>query len=67
MKELIESLENRKSNTLEWLNKNYPNVFDEQNHLKENSIEQLYWHYGYYIAIKDILNKIIDHHEDICN
>jgi hypothetical protein len=66
MERLIEILSNRRENTLEWLKENHPNIFDEQKHLDKNSIEQLYWHYGYYIALKDILSKVTDHNEDIC-
>jgi len=29
----------------------------EQKHLDTCSIERIYWHYGYLIALKDILNK----------
>lgn len=56
--ELVGTLNSKKSNTLEWLNENHPNIFNEQKHLDKDSIEQLYWHYGYYIALKDIIKKI---------
>ena len=38
-----------------WLRKSGSEVFDDQHHLDHGTIEQLYWHYGQYIALRDAL------------
>ncbi len=39
----------------EWLHKNHPEVFREQGHTVKNTVERVYWHYGYYVALRDVL------------
>lgn len=39
----------------EWLFRNHPEVFTEQKHLDEGSIERAYWHYGYMVALRDVI------------
>jgi hypothetical protein len=41
-----------------WLKKNHPEVFTEQKHLDEGSVERAYWHYGYMVAIQDVLRLL---------
>ena len=36
----------------------YKDIIEQQNHLDKGSIEQIYWHYGYYIALRDVLGQI---------
>ncbi len=38
-----------------WLKKNSPDCEDQQLHLDEGSQERTYWHYGYLIALQDVL------------
>lgn len=38
------------------LHKDNPEIFKEQKHLDEGTPERVYWHYGYYVAIGDVLN-----------
>lgn len=40
-----------------WLQKNHPEVFEEQKHLEAGSVEKAYWHYGYLVALKDVMRK----------
>jgi len=42
--------------TLEgWLLQNAPHVFDEQKHTTEGTVERNYWHYGYLVALRDVV------------
>jgi hypothetical protein len=38
-----------------WLKENGGACFDEQLHLNEGSQERTYWHYGYMVALSDVL------------
>jgi hypothetical protein len=40
---------------LRWLDENHPECFSEQKHLTENTQERVYWHYGYVVALRDVL------------
>lgn len=55
----------------DWLEENGPQCFDEQKHLHEGTPERLYWHYGYMVALKDVLRyltgeKLTDNPPDTC-
>lgn len=50
----ISALEQRANDLQTWLKENAPGVFVEQKHLDEGSPEQVYWHYGYLVAVRDI-------------
>ena len=54
---LIENIRKRYERTVRWLKENYPNICEEQKHLDARSIERGYWHYGYAVALRDILDK----------
>ena len=41
-----------------WLAENAPNCDISQKHLDAGSSQQVYWHYGYVCAIRDILSLI---------
>ena len=38
-----------------WLNENGPDCSRVQAHLDQGSTERLYWHYGYLIALRDVI------------
>jgi len=38
-----------------WLTTVGPSCFAEQRHLNPDSIERVYWHYGYMVALSDAL------------
>ncbi len=42
----------------EWLVENGQECFAEQAHLNEGSRERVYWHYGYLVALRDVLNLL---------
>ena len=62
---MIDGLIKRAEKLDEWLDKE--GVKKEQAHLNKDSKERLYWHYGYLMALKDVLallgKKIIIHHK----
>ena len=41
-----------------WLEKNGRNCWARQAHLSNGTPEQIYWHFGYYSALRDILNQL---------
>lgn len=47
--------ERRRDAQREWLRVNHPDVFEEQKHLDAGSVERAYWHYGYTVALGDVL------------
>jgi hypothetical protein len=51
-------LQQRHDDLLHWLQVSAPECFSDQNHLDENSEARAYWHYGYYMALKDVLAMI---------
>jgi len=38
-----------------WLTENAPYILADQKHLDENTLERAYWHYGYMVALRDVL------------
>lgn len=59
---LRDALKRRATELRVWLDKQGQNCWNEQRHLYEGSSEQVYWHFGYFSAIQDIL-KQLDNHE----
>jgi hypothetical protein len=53
--EIVDTLETRKSDLAEWLQSHAPNCEIEQRHLDSETSEQAYWHFGYMMALKDVL------------
>lgn len=52
---LEDVLDSRRQDIAEWLSLNAPNCQEEQRHLDAESDERAYWHYGYMIAMRDVL------------
>jgi hypothetical protein len=52
---LAELLEARKTNLADWLRDTAPECTKEQRHLNAGTNERVYWHYGYLMAVKDVL------------
>ncbi len=48
-------LESRRDKIARWLARSGPECGEEQRHLDEGSEERTYWHFGYLMAIKDVL------------
>ena len=51
----IAALEQRVKVIGDWLDKNGAACFMEQRHLREGTTERIYWHYGYMVAVRDVL------------
>lgn len=51
----LSAIERRIRDLSEWLDKNGGNYRSDQRHLDEGSQERVYWHYGYLIALKDMM------------
>lgn len=49
-------LQKRASNIQNWLRENGKEAIEEQKHLDAGTQEQIYWHYGYLSALKDIIS-----------
>ena len=56
----ISAVQNRVRELDEWLRKNAPESLVEQEHLNEGTQERVYWHYGYMIALRDVLRFLTD-------
>lgn len=50
-----EKMEQRAEFLATWLKDNHPEVFADQRHLDEKTVEAAYWHYGYLLAMRDVL------------
>ena len=48
-------IEKRMNATRKWLRDNSSACFTEQKHLDEGSQERAYWHYGYMVALRDVM------------
>lgn len=48
-------LEKRRDGITEWLKETAPECGREQKHLDEGTEARTYWHYGYLVAVKDVL------------
>lgn len=48
----------RRDDLLEWIKSQHPEVTKEQKHLNANTSERTYWHYGYLMALDDILRLL---------
>lgn len=51
----VADVERRRAGLTAWLSDNAPHVTVEQKHLNANTPEQAYWHYGYAVALRDVL------------
>lgn len=40
-----------------WLADNAPYLMADQKHLDDGSPERAYWHYGYAVALRDVLRR----------
>lgn len=56
----ISDLERRADDLLAWLEGYAPDSLVEQKHLTEGSPERAYWHYGYMVAVRDVLKFLTD-------
>ena len=59
MNEAIEKIRERIEDIEKWLLENGNGCKKQQGHLVEKSIERVYWHFGYMMALKDV-NRLIE-------
>lgn len=57
---LLDKFKKREVGLTQWLNDTAPHCFDDQKHLDEHSVERVYWHYGYMVAIRDMLRALLE-------
>ena len=57
---MLKKIERRAAILEKWLNKYGPTALTDQRHLDEGSTERVYWHYGYLMALRDVLAIIIN-------
>jgi hypothetical protein len=61
--ELISALQSRVDGQGKWLLDQRPQIFEEQKHCDTEvegaaCIERIYWHYGYRVALCDVLRQL---------
>lgn len=54
----LEAINKRIADLDSWLKDQPVNVKQEQMHLDENTREQLYWHYGYMVGLRDSMKAL---------
>ena len=52
------AMRERKDALSNWIRENGESCFNEQLHLEADSSERLYWHYGYLMALRDLINQL---------
>jgi hypothetical protein len=55
---VVQDLRNRVATLTRWLDKHCPDCETEQAHLAAGTREQMYWNYGYLVALRDLLRKL---------
>jgi hypothetical protein len=55
----LSPVETRIRDVADWLEQNGGRCSVEQKHLDEGSQERVYWHYGYLVALKDVLRFLM--------
>jgi hypothetical protein len=53
--DVLTRIKERELASFEWLKANAPDVIDEQRLQYCGAIEHLYWHYGYAMALRDVM------------
>ena len=48
----------RADKQLEHINENWPYVIADQKHMTPDSVEKAYWHYGYMVALRDVIEHL---------
>ncbi|HTD22230.1 MAG TPA: hypothetical protein VK738_06230 [Terriglobales bacterium] len=54
----LELIERRAKGLHDWLEKNGRGCFEEQLHVHAGTKEKIYWHYGYMVALADVLRYL---------
>ena len=54
----VEKFQARADGLADWIRDNAPYIAADQKHLDENTPERAYWHYGYMVALRDVINQL---------
>ena len=57
--DIAERLQHRAEGIDDWLREIGSSCKTEQKHCEEGTVERVYWHYGYAVAVKDVLNLLL--------
>jgi predicted secreted protein len=60
--EAIEKFKARADGMKEWLGDEAPYVTHDQKHLEANTPERAYWHFGYMVALLDVIRLLERRH-----
>ena len=55
---IVSRLKIRRSALMAWLKREDPGCFSLQKHLRQGTPERVYWHYGYMMALRDMLRLL---------
>ena len=55
----LRKLKNRRDDLRAELRKTNPEIFDEQKHTDSGTAEKAYWHFGYMMALDDVLRLLL--------
>ena len=53
--EQMQAISRRVEELTRWLSANAPSCETAQKHLDEGTVEQVYWHFGYLCALRDVI------------
>lgn len=56
--ETLQALKSREDGQRKWLHEDHVEIFREQKHLDGGSVERAYWHYGYSVALGDVIRLL---------
>jgi hypothetical protein len=60
-----DAIRERAEQLRDWLKENGLSCAESQLHLDEGSQERLYWHYGYLVALQDVLALLADEKQSL--
>jgi len=65
LRDIADSLRKRAEGIDAWLGKIGSSCKVEQRHCEEGTAERVYWHYGYAVAVKDVLDLLLSRSQPI--
>lgn len=60
LRSVLTQFRERRDGQRAWLAKTAPRISEEQRHTVEGTTERAYWHYGYMVALHDVITKLED-------
>jgi hypothetical protein len=65
LRDVVEALRQRADGIDSWLGEIGSLCKSEQKHCDEGTVERVYWHYGYAVAVKDVLDLLLSRSQAI--